>query len=104
MSPLNSGVGENKEREETWNSNKDLTSRDATDTLRPLFGSDCDLQAKSTMSCHFTDRPIGSLRSCDPLMELCYSPALDREARIKELLSRQEKLLMEMRQKKSNSP
>lgn len=45
--------------------------------------------------CVFTGRPIASLLSAE---EPCFSSALDREARIKELLIRQEKLLAQMRQ------
>ena len=58
----------------------------------------------ATNICVFTDRPIASLVPYNPLenvnVEPIYSPALDREARIKELLSKQEKLLAKVRQKK----
>ena len=53
----------------------------------------------------YTDRPIASLVPYNPLkndnVEPIYSSALDREARIKELLSKQEKLLAKVRQRKS---
>lgn len=68
------------------------------------YGTSGDTSA--TNICVFTDRPIASLVPYNPLqnvnVEPIYSPALDREARIKELLSKQEKLLAKVRQKKSD--
>ena len=108
MSQLNSDVDENKELEGSWNSSKETARSEATtDNLRSLYGSmlyGCNKPARNI--CLFTDRAIASLMPYDPLdphsAKPLYSPALDREVRIKELLSKQEKLLAEMRQKKGN--
>lgn len=99
----------------TWSSNKEMgversqNASDASDATQPLFEPDYDKQAKKIRL--FTDRPIAPLVFYDPLdsssEERCFSSALDREARIKELLSKQEKLLAETTQSKAasqNSP
>lgn len=99
VSPLKSRTGKKQ------TSNQELTqSQKFTDAMQPLYGSGCSTQERRV--CIFSDRPIASLVPCDPMMDLhsvepSCSSALDRDARIKELLSRQEKLLEEMRQKKS---
>ena len=104
VSPLDSCSVEKNELQGTWESNKELTqSQNATDSIQPPYGSGCSTQGRNI--CVFTDRLMAPLASCDALdhqsVELCYSSALDREARIKELLSKQEKLLADMRQKKT---
>lgn len=95
----------------TWSSNKEMgversqNASDASDATQPLFEPDYDKQVKKIRL--FTDRPIAPLVFYDPLdsssEERCFSPALDREARIKELLSKQEKLLAETTQSRASS-
>ena len=67
--------------------------------------ADNDKQSKKI--CLFADRPISPLVICDSLdsnrKEHCYSPALDREKRIKELIRKREKLLVEVRRSRAAS-
>lgn len=55
--------------------------------------------------CLFADRQIAPLVNCDSLdsncKEHCYSPALDREIRIKELKRKREKLLADVGQSRA---
>ena len=83
---------ENEEDTDTWSSGKE---------------SDADRDKQSKKVCLFTNRPIAPLALCDPLdsssEEECLSSALDREARIKNLLRKQEELLAEVRQSRATS-
>lgn len=69
--------------------------------------SDADDVKQSKKMCLFADRPIAPLVICDSLnancKEHCYSPALDREIRIKELIRKREKLLAEVRRSRAES-
>ena len=69
--------------------------------------SDADNDEQSKKICLFADRPISPLVICDSLdsdrKEHCYSPALDREKRIKELLRKREELLTEVRRSRAAS-
>lgn len=66
---------------------------------------DADNAKQSKKICLFADRPISPLVICDSLdsnrKELCCSPALDREKRIKELIRKREKLLTEVRRSRA---
>lgn len=62
-----------------------------------------DKPSKNT--CLFADRQIAPLVICDSLdsncKEHCYSPALDRQMRIKELKRKREKLLADVGQSRA---
>lgn len=92
VSSLISDEKENKASTGTWSSNRE---------------TDADNDKQSKKICLFTDRPIAPLVIYDSLdtisEEHCFSPALDREIRIKELLRKREKLLEEVRQNRTTS-
>ena len=94
MSSPNSSMEEDNMNEGTCSSGKELgQNRNGSDPVQHFNEFNRETQVKISV---FTDRPIACLSRID---EPCFSPALDREVRIKELLSRQEKLLAQMRQK-----
>ncbi|XP_078381417.1 uncharacterized protein LOC144664178 [Oculina patagonica] len=92
VSSLKSDLKESKESTDTWSLSKE---------------SDAESDQQCKKVCLFTNRPIAPLDLCDPLdstsEEHCFSPALDREVRIKELLRKQEELLKEVRQGRATS-
>ncbi|XP_022791222.1 uncharacterized protein LOC111330603 isoform X2 [Stylophora pistillata] len=93
-SPTNLGVGIDGGSEGTFSSGKATgKSGNAPNAVQDL--NDSCREKPTAKICLFTDQPIASLSSAD---EHYFSTALDRETRIKELLSRQEKLLAQMRQ------